>query len=212
MDKTDPIRIELIPNDQKVVESLGLQPAIFGALLVIVASVFPLVDSHARGDIENAVLAVTGIIGLGLLYYETRRRMNKAVLVRAGDVIALFRGRKLIRTCRPEEIKNHHMPLATFLTVFIPILLFAVGFFLFAMIDTLEPGYRMLNAMACLAMLASGASFFWTRFFCDALLLPARKKQFFLDTVLIRPFQRKILFGDAGERKGLIDFIVNRLL
>jgi len=212
MDKIDPIRIELIPNEQKVVESLGLQPAIFGALLIIVASVFPLVDSHDRGDIENAILAVMGVCGLGLLYYELRRRRNKAVLVRAGDVIALFRGRVLIRTCRPEEIKSHHMPLATFLTIFIPILLFAVGFFLFAVIDTLEPGYRMLNALCCLAMLASSASFFWTRFFCDELLLPGRKKQFFLDTVLIRPFQRKILFGENEGRKGVIDFIVNRLL
>jgi len=212
MDKMVPIRIELIPDEQKVVESLGLQPAIFGALLIIVASVFPLVDSHAREDIENAVLAVMGVCGLGLLYYEMRRRMNKAVLVRAGDVIALFRGRTLIRTCRPEEIKNHHMPLATFLTIFIPILLFAIGFFLFAIIDTLEPGYRMLNAAACLAMLASCASFFWTRFFCEELLMPGTKKQFFLDTVLIRPFQRKILFGEAAERKGVIDFIVNRLL
>jgi len=212
MDKIDPIRIELIPNEQKVVESLGLQPAIFGALLIVVAAVFPLVDSHARGDVENAVLAVTGVIGLGLLYYEMRRRMNKAVLVRAGDVIAFFRGKKLIRTCRPEEIKNHHMPLATFLTIFIPILLFAIGFFLFAISDTLEPGYRMLNALCCLAMLASCASFFWTRFFCDELLLPGTKKQFFLDTVLIRPFQRKILFGGDEGRKGVIDFIVNRLL
>lgn len=212
MDTVLLMRIELIPNEQKVVESLSVQPAIFGALLIIIASVFPLVDSHGRENIENAVLAVMGVIGLGLLYYEMRRHMNKAVLVRAGDVIALFRGRALIRTCRPDEIKSHHMPLATVLAIFIPILLFAAGFFLFAIIDTLEPGYRMLNALCCLAMLASAASFVWTRFFCDELLLPARKKQFFLDSILIRPFQRKILFGEAEARKGVIDFIVNRLL
>ena len=212
MDRRVPIRIELIPNEQKVVESLGWQPAIFGTLLIIVASVFPLVDSHARQDIENATLGVLGIIGLGLLYYELRRRRNKAVLVRDGDVIAFFRGKVLIQTSLPKEIKNHHMPLATFLTIFMAILVFAVGFFLFAIIDTLEPGYRMLNALACAAMLASSASFFWTRFFCDELLLPGRKKQFFLDTVLIRPFQRKILFGESERRKGVIDFIVKRLL
>lgn len=212
MDSSVPIRIELIPHEQKVVESLGLQPAIFGALLIIVALVFPLVDAHPREDIENAALTVMGLGGFGLLYYEMRRRLKKAVLVRAGDVIAFFRGNALIQVCRPEEIKDHHMPLATFLTIFIPILLFAIGFFLFATIDDLEPGYRMLNALCCLALLASSASFLWTRFFCDELLLPGRKKQFFLDTVLIRPFQRKILFGENEGRKGVIDFIVKRLL
>lgn len=212
MDKTDPIRIELIPNDQKVVESQGIQPAIFGTLLVIVAVIFPLVDSHPGEDIEGVILALAAVIGPGLLYYEMRRRMNKAVLIRKGDVIAFFRGKKLIRICRPEEIKNHHMPLATFLSIFIPILLFAIGFFMFAIAGPPEAGYRLLNALCCLAMLASCASFIWTRFFCEELLLPATKKQFFLDSVLIRPRQRKILFGETGERKGVIDFIVNRLL
>lgn len=212
MDKTDPIRIELIPNERKVVESQGIQPAIFGALLIIVASVFPLVDSHDREDIENAILVLMGVCGLGLLYYEMRRRRNKALLVRDGDVIALFRGRVLLRTCRPEEIQRHHMPLATFLSIFIPILLFAAGFFMFAIFGPPEPGYRLLNAICCLAMLASSASFIWTRFFCDELLFPAMKKQFFLDSVLIRPPQRKILFGEAEAPKGVIDFIVNRLL
>ncbi|MRR15627.1 MAG: hypothetical protein EG826_04115 [Deltaproteobacteria bacterium] len=211
MESSVPIRLELIPDEQKVIESLGLQPAIFGALLIIVALVFPFVDAHPRGDIENAVLLVLGMGGFGLLYYEMRRRLKKAVLVRAGDVIAFFHGKVLIQVYRPEEIKDHHMPLATFLTIFIPILLLAILFFMFALVDSLEPGYRMLNALCGLALLASSASFFWTRFLCEELLLPGRKRQFFLDSVLIRPFQRKILFGDEG-RKGLIGFIVNRLL
>lgn len=212
MDSSVTIRIELIPNEQKVVESLGLQPAIFGALLIIVALVFPLVDVHPREKMESIVLIAMGAGGLGLLYYEMRRRLKKAVLVRDGDVIAFFRGKVLIQVCRPEEIKDHHMPLATFLAIFIPILLVAILFFMFAVVDSLQPGYRMLNAVCCLAMLASSASFLWTRFFCDELLLPGRKKQLFLDSVLIRPFQRKILFGEPQERKGVIDFIVNRLL
>jgi hypothetical protein len=87
------------------------------------------------------------------------------------------------------------MPLVTSIKIFLPIIAFAVVFFMLAIMDeSLEAGYRILCVVAGLAMIASCASFIWTRFFCDALLLPGKKKQFFLETVLIRPYQMKILF------------------
>ena len=196
-----PARIELIPNEQKVVESLGWQPGIFGALLTIVAYFFPALASYTPGYIEIAIFTTVGVIGLGLLYYEVRRRKNKTVLVRDSDVIAVFHGKRLDQTCKPEQIKLRNMPLATFIKIFIPILSFAAVFFIFVIIDlSMEPGYRILNAVAGLAMLASCASFIWTRFFCDALLIPVKEKQFSLETVLIRPFQMKILFPNAGRQ------------
>lgn len=193
-----PARIELIANEQKVVESSGWQPGIFGALLIIVACFFHAPASYTPDDIEIAIFTTAGVTGLGLLYYEVWRRKNKTALVRDGDVIGVFRGSRLVRICKPEQIELRNMPLATFLQILIPLLSFAVGFFMFAIMgESMERGYRILNAVAGLAMIASCASFIRTHFFWNALLLPGKKKQFFLETVLIRPFQMNILFPKA---------------
>ncbi len=190
-----PAKIELIVNKQKVVESLGWQPGIFGALLTIVACFFHAPASYTPDVTETSIFAAIGIAGLGLLYYEIWRRKNKTLLVRDGDVIAVFHGSRLDRICNTAQIKRYNMPLEYFLLILFALLFFAVGFFLFAiMVESLERGYRILNAVASLAMVASAASLTWTRFFCDALLLPGKKKQFFLETILIRTSQRKILF------------------
>jgi|WetSurMetagenome_2_1015567.scaffolds.fasta_scaffold480452_1 hypothetical protein len=193
-----PTKIELIVNKQKVVESLGWQPGIFGVLLTIVACFFHAPASYTPNVIETAIFAAIGIAGLGLLYYEIWRRKNRTVFVRDGDVIAVFHGTRLDRVCKAAEIKPYNMPLEYFLLILFALLFFAVGFFLFAAtVESLERGYRILNAVASLAMVASAASLIRTRFFCDALLLPGKKKQFFLESVLIHTSQRKILFPIA---------------
>ncbi len=204
----NPASIKLVHNEQKVVELLGWQPGIFGALLTILACFFHAPASYAPDYIEIAIFAAVGVIGLSLLYYEVWRRKNKTVFVRDGEVIAIFHGNRLDQTCKPKQIELHNMPLATFIQILCAPVFFAVGFFIFAvMIKSLKPGYRILNAVTGLCMIASCTSFIWTHFFCDALLLPGKKKQFFLETVPIRPLQMKILYPQIEYSKDYCGFI-----
>jgi hypothetical protein len=99
-----PDRIELVPEQERVVEALGGQCGIWGALFIAVACLMTVPGDGPAILMEWVIAGSSGVLGLSLTGYEVWRRRNRTVLVKDGEHIAVFRQGCLDLILSPGEI------------------------------------------------------------------------------------------------------------
>jgi hypothetical protein len=99
-----PDRIELVPEHARVVEALGGQWGIWGALFIAVACLMAVPGDGPWIPMEWVIAGSSGVLGLGLSGYEIWRRRNRTVLVRDGEHIVVFRKGSLDLILTSDEI------------------------------------------------------------------------------------------------------------
>jgi hypothetical protein len=112
-----PDRIELVPEHARVVEALGGQCGIWGALFIAVACLMAVPGDEPWNLIEWVITGSSAVLGLCLTGYEVWRRRNRTVLVRDGEHIAVFRKGSLDLILTPGEFTLAKPELALILKI-----------------------------------------------------------------------------------------------
>lgn len=191
----------LTPDHRKVVETLGLQPGIWGALFLAVACAFAFHGSGPSGREAWIWVAIPGALGLALAGYEVWRRGNRTVLVRMGERIAVYRRGHFDLMVAPAEIATEKMPLHVMLKIGVPLGLAGV---IFSAIGIVELSRRRSWAIDDLLILymgltcwASLASALWIRFSCRNLRVPIKGSRWLAEeTVLVDPSRLREVFPE----------------
>lgn len=189
---------------QKVVETLGCQPGIWGTLFIVVACLFMLNGKGPSIAIEWMISGSSAALGLGLTGYEVWRRRNRTVLVKDGERIAVFRKGRPDLILAPGDITIVKAGLFVMLKVGVPLGLCAAAFSGIGIIGLLrdEAGTAdnlmiLFLGLACGASLASAA---WTRFSCCHLRVPINGSRWLAEeTVLVPSSRLKEVFPEIVE-------------
>lgn len=183
-----------MPERGKVVETLGWQPGIWGALFLVTAFLIVVSAGRPLLLIEWQISGGAAVLGLSLAGYEVWRRRNRTVLVKDGGHIAVFRKGRLDLTISPDEIRIVKAELLIMLKVGVPLGACAAAFTAIGIMGILEA--EALNAdnliilslgLACGASLVSAA---WTRFFRVHLRVPVRGSRWLAEETVLVPFSR----------------------
>lgn len=201
---TDPVsthmeQLALVPEDRRVVETMGWQPGIWGCFFMIVGLSFALECKPPLSALEWEILGSLGAAGLGLAAWEFRRRRGRSVLVRDGGRIAVYRRGRLDMVLDREDIRLVKADLVVMLKVGVPLLVCAIGFtatglVMFSRDRILDAGSlsSLALGLACGASLTSAA---WTRFRRCHLRVPVKGSWWLAEeTVLVSPSQLRELF------------------
>jgi hypothetical protein len=98
--------IEQVPEHRRIAETLGWQCGIWGSFFLITAWVIVIPGQAHPVEIEWVISATCGALGLFLMGCESWRRRNRTVLVRDGELIAVFRKGRLDLTLSLSEIRS----------------------------------------------------------------------------------------------------------
>jgi hypothetical protein len=188
-----------IPERQKVVETLGWQPGIWGGFFIVEACLFSLACKWPLTALEWEILGVSTALGLVLVGYEVWRRRNRTVLVRDGKHIAVFRKGLLDLTLAPNEITRVKAGLVIMLEIGVPLGACAIIFATIGITGLLrDKAVTADNLMILFLGLACGASLasaVWTRFSCAHLWVPIKGSRWLAkETVLVPSSRLKELF------------------
>ena len=188
------------PERYEVVETLGWQPGIWGALFIVVAFLFAFPAKSFLSAIELVISGASAVLGLCLTGYEVHRRRNRTVLVRDSESIAVFRKGRLDMTLASGEIIIVKAGPVIMLKIGIPLGVCAAAFAAIGIIGILRD--KAVNAdnliilslgLACGASLASAA---WTRFSFAHLRVPVKGSRWLAEeTVLVPNSRLKELFS-----------------
>ncbi|HOW54582.1 MAG TPA: hypothetical protein PLR60_07990 [Syntrophorhabdaceae bacterium] len=197
-------QLVLVPEQRWVVETLGLQPGIWGCFFIIVGCLFALECKPPLSVLEWEILGLLAVAGLGLTAWELRRRRARTVLVRDGEYISVYRKGRLDMTLDPEDIRLVKADLLVMLKVGVPLGVCAVGFTVIGLMMMLRDRMMDAGSLSILALgLACGASFAcaaWTRFWRCHLRVPVRGLRWLAEeTVLVTPAQLKGLIPTLEE-------------
>ncbi len=205
MNPAPPSSAELLltPENRKVVETLGFQPGIWGALFLVVACVFALHDDGPANQAEWIIFGASSALGLGLTGYGIRRRRNRTVLVRIGERIAVYRKGRFDLMVAPAEIATEKMPLHVMLKIGVPLGLAGLIFSAIGVVElqrrrplALDDLLILYMGLTCWASLASAA---WTRFSCRHLRVPIKGSRWLAEeTVLVRPNRLREVFPELA--------------
>ena len=99
-----PDRIELVPEHQKFIETLGWQWGIWGSFCLFLALLIMAPWKGPPLSMQWEISAISGATGLCLAGYEIWRRRNRTVLVKDGEQIAVYRKGRLDLIIAPREI------------------------------------------------------------------------------------------------------------
>jgi len=194
-------QLNTVPAQMQFAERLGWQPAIWGALLLLVAAAFVPRRAAPAATIEWEIAGVCALVGLLLLGYEIRRRRNRTVLVRDGGQIAVYRKGRLDLVLAREEIRQGVKPgLILMLKVGVPLAVCGAGLCGVALTGLMRnPKHDsdslliLVSGLACWASLTSAA---WVQFRYVHLRVPVRGSKLMAEeTVLLSPAQGEELFG-----------------
>lgn len=163
-----PPKAELVPPDRLIVESLGWQPGIWGAFLLVLTGWIYVQKDPPHLRLSAAAAALAG--GAALVRYEARRRSRRTALFVRGPVVGIYRRGELALAVPREEILLY---VASYVTtvkfILAPLFFGLLG--LLPLSDVFNP--RTLNKPPLLdvltglglaaAGLASAVSLVWTR-------------------------------------------------
>lgn len=183
-------QLSYVPERYQVVETFRWQPGIWGVLFIFVACVLVLTSTWPLTAIIWEISVPSAALGFVLVSYEFWRRKNPTVLVKDGELIAVFRKGHLDLTLAPCEIKHMKAGLDIMIKIGIPLGACAVAF-IFVGVLCKDP-ITMALGLACGASLASAA---WTRFSCAHLRVHIKDSRWLAEeTVLIPSSRLKELF------------------
>ena len=196
-----PEQLVFVPEHRRVVETLGLQPGIWGCFFVVVGCLFALECKPPLSVLEWEILGFLAVAGLGLAAWELVRRRARTVLVRDGEYIAVYRKDRLDMTLDPEDISLVKADILVMLKVGVPLGVCAVGFTVIGLTMLLRDRSMDAGSLSALALgLACGTSFacaVWTSFRRCHLRVPVRGSRWLAEeTVLVTPSQLKRLYPE----------------
>jgi len=181
-----------------------LQPGIWGALFLLVACLLALGGAGHANAGEWQISAVSAALGLGLTGYEVWRRKNRTVLVKDGELIAVFRKGRLDLVLAPGAVTRVKAGPVLMLQVGIPLGLCAAAFTSIGILGLLRDGSGTGDSLAILALgLGCGASLAsaaWTRFSCWHLRVPVKGSRWLAEETVLVPRSRiRELFVDDAR-------------
>jgi hypothetical protein len=196
--KMIPDRIEVVPEHQKVVETLGWQPGIWGAFFIVVACLFLIPGKGPPIAIEWAIAGSAAVLGLVLASYEIWRRRNRTVLVKDGEHIAVFRKGRLDLTIAPSEITVVKAGLTIMMKIGTGLGACAAAFTAIGILGLVRDKEAVVDNLIILSLgLTCGASLAfatWTQFCRAHLQVPVKEGWMAEETVLVPPSRLKELF------------------
>lgn len=189
-----PDRIELVPEHARVVEALGGQCGIWGALFIAVACLMAVPGDEPWILIEWVITGSSAVLGLGLTGYEVWRRRNRTVLVRDGEHIAVFRKGSLDVSLTPGEITLVKPELALMLKIAICLGTAAALFTAIGIIGLVRDHEGAVDHVIILFLgLASGLSLAAaarTCFFFTHLRAPVKENRWLAEETVLVPSRR----------------------
>jgi hypothetical protein len=193
-----PDRIEVVPEHQKVVETLGWQPGIWGAFFIVAACLFLIPSKGAPIVMEWLISGSAAAIGLVLASYEMWRRRNRTILVKDGEHIAIFRKGRLDLTITPSEITVAKAGLTIMMKVGIGLGACAAAFTAVGILGLARDKEGVVDNLIILSLgLTCGVSLAcaaWTRFYRAHLQVPVKEGWMAEETVLVPLSRLKELF------------------
>ncbi|MGD0400912.1 MAG: hypothetical protein ABSC04_18605 [Syntrophobacteraceae bacterium] len=190
-----PDRIELVPEHQKFIETLGWQWGIWGSFCLFLALLIMAPWKGPPLSMQWEISAISGATGLCLAGYEIWRRRNRTVLVKDGEQIAVYRKGRLDLIIAPREIILVKTGLDIILEVGVGLGAFAVLFTAIGIMEFFRNGQEsivdslliMLPGLTCGASLISAA---WTMFACAHLRVPVKGRRFMAKETVLLPTSR----------------------
>ncbi len=190
-----PDRIENVPEDEKFVKTFGGQWGIWGSFFIILAF---LIMAPCKGpplSMQWWITGVSGTIGLCLAGYEIWRRRNRAVLVKDGEQIAVYRKGRLDLILAPGEIIVVKAGPGIILQVGVGLGAYALLFTVIGIMEffrntqgsIVDSLLIMLPGLTCGASLVSAA---WTRFACAHLRVPIKNGRLMVKETVLLPISR----------------------
>ncbi len=192
-------KLDGIPERQRVTETFGWQAGIYGILFIIAACVQAVLLKRSSMNESWIVFGCMAVLGLSLTGYEIWRRRNRAVLVKDGDDILVFRKGRLDMILEPDQVTRIKADSHTMIFLGAGLGVAAVIFIAVGILLILEDQSGNADAwiilFAGLCLLASLLSAVWTRFFCCHLRIPIRGSKWTEESVLIPASRYKELFS-----------------
>ncbi len=191
-------QLKYIPQGDRVEETFGWQPGIWGAWFIAAACVFVPHGDKSLRDVLWMIFVPSTVLGMGLIGYEIWRRRNRTVLVKNGEHISVFRKGLLDLTLAPDSIARIKADFHTTLMIGVPLGVCAVLFMAIGITNILRDEVQSADnllilflGIVCVASLASAA---WTRFYCIHLRLPIKGSKWTEESVLLHSSRLKKLF------------------
>lgn len=197
--------LDYVPEDRRMVESLGWQPGIWASFFLLVGSII-LAESKSPPDlVMMEILGVVFFAGLALALWQAVMHRNRTVLVRQDGMIQVFRKRRLDMVVAAQEIRLEKVNIVAIVKIGAPLAIAAALFLALGLAMLWKDRAANSGSLSALALglvsTASLVSAFWTRFFRRHLLVPVRKSRWLAEeTVLLSVKQLKLLF--SGEDGG----------
>jgi hypothetical protein len=190
-----PDRIELVPEHQKFIETLGWQWGIWGSFCLFLALLIMAPWKGPPLSMQWEISAISGATGLCLAGYEIWRRRNRTVLVKDGEQIAVYRKGRIDLILAPNEITLAKAGLHIILQVggglgVCAVLFTALGiteFFRNMQGNIADYLIILLMGLTCWASLFAAA---WTRFACAHLRVPIKNGRIMVEETVLLPSSR----------------------
>ncbi|MEW6265835.1 MAG: hypothetical protein AB1641_22410 [Thermodesulfobacteriota bacterium] len=190
-----PDRLEHVPERLRIIETLGGQFGLWGAMFLVVAGLFLLSGKGPSNDVEWLFTGASGAIGLILAGYEVWRRQNRTVLFKDGDRIAVYRRGRLDMTLTIDQITRKKPGLDLALKVGVCLAVAAAIFTAIGLTGLLRDEEALVDnliiltlGLTCWTSLAAAA---WIWLFYDHWRVPIKSWWLAEETVLVKHWGRK---------------------
>jgi hypothetical protein len=197
--------LDYVPEDRRVVGTLGWQAGIWAAFFLLVGCFILAGSKSPPGLVMMEILGAVFFVGLALALGQAFMHRNRTVLVRQDGLIQVFRKRRLDMVLSAEDIRLEKADIIVMLKIGAPLaiaaaLFLAVGITMLWRERTIDSGTLSVLALG-VASGVSLASAAWTTFFRRHLRVPVRNSRWLAEeTVLLSARQFKLLF--SGEDRG----------
>jgi len=199
------LSLDCVPEDRRVVETLGWQPGIWASFFILVGC-FILAECTLPPDLFTMeVLGVVFFAGFVLAAWQMTMHRNRTVLVRDNGQIQVFRKGRLDIVVAGEEIGLEKADFVAMIKIGAPLavaaaLFLALGITMLWKDRTIDSGSLSVLALGVTSG-GSLASASWTRFFRRHLRVPVKNSRWLAEeTVLVSSQQYRLLF--PGRKKG----------
>lgn len=196
--------LDYVPEDRRVVETLGWQPGIWASFFILVGCFILAECRLPPGLFTMEVLGVVFFAGFVLAAWQMNMHRNRTVLVRDNGQIQVFRKRRLDMVVAGEEIRLEKADFVAMIKIGAPLSVAAALFLALGITMLWKDRAIDSGSLSALALgVTSGvslASGFWTSFFRRHLRVPVKNSRWLADkTVLVSPQQYKLLFPGRGQ-------------